>query len=206
MQSTYPLSMVKVYEDEGGYSNDAGDPGGPTNWGITIIDARKYWKPNATAEDVKDMPKSVAADIYYKHYAQPLSYDNLPAGVDYAVLDYGVNSGISRSAKVLQHIVGVPQDGIIGPLTIAAVNKYDPIHIINSIFDERVAFLKGLSTWHLFGTGWSRRCSTGRAFALNLHQHQPTVIVPKPTPPAPVVKISWLDWFKQLFNFILRRK
>src|SRR5713226_5623081 len=98
MKSTYPQAMVYIYADEGGYSNDAGDPGGPTNYGITIHDVRTYWKADATAQDVRNMPKDVAASIYQKHYADPLRYDDLPAGVDYTILDYGINSGISRAA------------------------------------------------------------------------------------------------------------
>jgi lysozyme family protein len=49
-----------------------------------------------------------------------MSCDELPSGVDYAVFDYGVNSGISRAAKVLQRLVGTDVDGEIGPNTIAA--------------------------------------------------------------------------------------
>lgn len=168
MKETYTEAMAEVYKDEGGYSNDAGDPGGPTNWGITIADARMYWKANATSEDVRNMPKSVAEDIYRKHYATPLHYDELPPGVDYAVLDYGINSGISRSAKVLQGIAGVVQDGKIGPATIAKVKTLDPESTINAIYDERLKFLRGLSTFSLFGRGWADRVTRGRAIALSL--------------------------------------
>jgi hypothetical protein len=104
MHWTYEPAMEQgVFPHEGGYTNDPRDPGGPTNWGITIYDARKYWKPTATAADVKAMPKSVAEAIYWPHYAVPLCYDDLPAGADYAALDYGINSGVSRGAKVMQH-------------------------------------------------------------------------------------------------------
>ena len=170
MKETYEEAMVQVYADEGGYSNDAGDPGGPTNYGITIHDARTYWKPNATADDVRHMPKSVAADIYEKHYATPLHYNDLPAGVDYAVLDYGINSGIGRSIRVLQRLVGAHVDGSIGPETIKDANQMDPIKLINAIYDERLHFLQNLRTWHLFGKGWGRRVNTGRALALELNK------------------------------------
>lgn len=173
MKDTYSEAVTKVFEDEGGYSNDAADPGGPTNWGITIADARMYWKPGATASDVRNMPKSVAEEIYRKHYAVPISYDLLPAGVDYAVLDYGINSGISRSARVLQGIVGVPQDAQIGPATIQAVCSRKQEEVINAIYDERLRFLKSLSTWSTFGRGWSRRCREGRALALALASKYP---------------------------------
>lgn len=168
MKETYNEAITQVFKDEGGYSNDAGDPGGPTNWGITIGDARMYWKPTATAVDVQHMPKSVAEDIMRKHYAAPLHYDVLPAGVDYAVLDYGINSGVHRSAETLQRLVGVPVDQVIGPVTVAAANKKDPKQLINQIYDERMHFLRSLSTWGTFGHGWTDRCTRGRALALSM--------------------------------------
>jgi lysozyme family protein len=167
MIDTYDEAMGKIFEDEGGYSDDAGDPGGPTMWGITIEDARTYWKKGATAQDVRHMPKSVAEKIYKKHYANPVNYDNLPPGIDYAVLDYGVNSGIRRAAVVLQRLVGVPVDGIIGPATVAACQG-DISRLINHIYDERLHFLQNLGTWHLFGRGWGRRCREGRELAQKL--------------------------------------
>lgn len=169
--STYEQAITQVFKDEGGYTNEAADPGGPTNWGITIHDARTYWKPDATAEDVKDMPKSIAENIYRDHYAKPLSYDSLPAGVDYAVLDYGINSGISKSIHTLQHILGVTEDGLVGPATISAAVNADPVHIINAIYAERLAFLKTLHNWSTYQHGWTKRCVDGRTLALQLAQH-----------------------------------
>ena len=177
MKNTYERAMKQVFEDEGGYTNDAADPGGPTNWGITIEDARMYWKTNATAEDVKNMPKSVAEDIYRKHYADPIHYDELPAGVDYSVLDYGINSGISRSIKVLQRLVNVPADGKMGPSTLSAVNAKNPKELINAIYDERLSFLQSLSTWGTFGRGWGSRCKRGRALALSMASNVPSPAV-----------------------------
>ncbi len=201
MKETRTQAMSYVYQDEGGYSNDPGDPGGPTNYGITIIDARKYWKPDATAQDVRNMPKSVAEDIYNKHYLSPLRYDDLPAGVDYAVLDYGINSGISRSAKVLQHIVGVNQDGVIGPNTLAAIHSSgrSSDYLVNRIYDERLAFLQSLHTWSIFGKGWGSRCTRGRKNALAMVNTKPTV-----TPIQPATQTT--NWFIQLIKWILRIK
>ncbi len=178
MKETYGRAMKEVYLDEGTYSNDAGDPGGPTNYGITIFDARHYWKHDATAEDVKHMPKSIAEDIYAKHYAIPLHYNDLPSGVDYAVLDYGINSGISRSARVLQRIVGAKQDGVIGEETIKDANQMDPIKLINAIYDERLRFLRSLKTYHIFRRGWEDRCKRGRALALSMAGKKPTPVGP----------------------------
>ncbi len=202
MKETRSQAMSYVYQDEGGYSNDPGDPGGPTNYGITIIDARKYWKPDATAQDVRNMPKSVAEDIYNKHYLSPLRYDDLPAGVDYAVLDYGINSGISRSAKVLQHIVSVNQDGVVGPITVSASHAYDPVHIINAIYDERLQFLQGLHTWSIFGKGWGARCARGRKNALSLVKFTSKA----PTSSAAPSRGTNVNWLVALIKFLFRIK
>lgn len=171
MKNTYEESMTRVFEDEGGYTNDKADPGGPTNFGITIADARMYWKTNATADDVKKMPKAVASDIYAKHYASPIKYDTLPAGVDYAVLDYAINSGVSRALRVL---------------SAAQLTHKNSIEIINYIYDERLAFFKRLKTWPTFGRGWEKRCISGRKLALSMAQR--TVTTAKSTTP---VHTTW---------------
>ena len=99
--SSYDEALERVLVHEGGYTNHPSDPGGPTNWGITIHDARAHWKKDATAADVRGMPLAVAKEIYRSKYWDVLRCDDLPAGVDYAVFDFGVNSGVGRSAKVL---------------------------------------------------------------------------------------------------------
>jgi lysozyme family protein len=166
--SSYDEALKRVLVHEGGYSDHPSDPGGPTNWGITIHDARAYWRKDATAADVRNMPIDVAKDIYRSKYWDAMRCDDLPAGVDYAVFDYGVNSGIARAAKVLQRFVGANVDGEIGPDTIAATAPADAAELINQICDERLAFLQSLRTWGVFGNGWGRRVREVRAAAVSM--------------------------------------
>lgn len=170
MDVNYDSILGNVLEWEGGYSNDEGDSGGPTKYGITIHDARLYWKKNATAADVRAMPLSVAKQIYRERYWTPVRGADLPSGVDYSVMDYGVNSGIARSAMVLQRIIGVADDGRIGPITLAAtkayVDKYGAKQLVAKLNDERLAFLKRLSIWGIFGRGWARRVAGVKKTAL----------------------------------------
>lgn len=162
-------SIVKCLVHEGGYTNHPSDPGGPTNWGITIFDARKHWKPGATAADVKAMPKSVAIDIYRAKYWAPIRCDEMPAGLDYALFDYGVNSGIARAGKVLRRVVGLPDDTwAVTDAVTAAVAKRDPGALIAAVCDERLRFLRSLRTWPTFGGGWGRRVAEVRAAALHM--------------------------------------
>lgn len=166
--ATYDAAMVRVFADEGGYTNDPVDPGGATNFGITIFDARKYWKANATPTDVRLMPKSVAKDIYAKHYAAPMRYNDLPAGFDYSVLDAAINSGVGRAPVWGAKALGLPPtkniNDIVGPANAAK----DKVAVIQKYWATRVSFLKGLSTFWRFGKGWMRRCTGGEAAAVKM--------------------------------------
>lgn len=165
--ATYDAAMIRVFADEGGYTNDPADPGGPTNWGITIHDARQYWKPNATEMDVKTMPKTIAADIYRKHYADPLRYNALPAGFDYSVLDAGINSGVGRAVPWACQALGVASRKIDDVVPLATLAK-DKVALIQKYWGIRLSFLRGLRTFKNFGRGWTRRCTQGEAAAVRM--------------------------------------
>lgn len=182
MKKTYPEALKRLLVHEGGYTNHPSDPGGPTNHGITIHDYRKYVKSNATASDVRAMPLAVAKTIYKAKYWDAQRCDELSAGVDYAIFDYGVNSGIGRSRKVLQRVVGVKDDGVIGPETMKAVLSRDPAKLVNAICDERLAFLKRLRTWPVFGKGWGSRVYGVRTYGLKLATGAVSLEVPIPAP------------------------
>lgn len=185
--SSYDEALKRLLVHEGGYSNHPSDPGGPTNWGITIHDYRRYVNLNATAADVRSMPVEVAKRIYRSKYWNALRCDELPAGVDYAVLDYGVNSGIGRAAKVLRRLVGLASNSsAMTDEVVAAVGRCDSKNLINAICDERLRFLHGLRTWSVFGNGWGRRVREVRAAALAMSAKAPGKPRPasKPVPGA----------------------
>ena len=172
--SSYDEALARLLVHECGFSNHPSDPGGPTNWGITIFDARAYWKKDATAADVRDMPVEVAKDIYRSKYWGAMRCDELPAGIDYAAFDYGVNSGIGRSGRVLRRVIGLTgETSAITDEVIATANRCNAAVVIDAICDERLAFLQGLRTWPTFGNGWGRRVREVRAAALAMTRTAP---------------------------------
>jgi lysozyme family protein len=175
MRSRFDQCLERVLAHEGGYTNDPRDPGGPTNFGVTIYDYRKYVKPGATAADVKHMSLADAKRIYRSKYWDALDCDDLPAGVDYIVFDYGVNSGIGRAGKVLRRVLGLSDtDWRVGADVIAALERAEPSKVIAAISDERLQFLKSLRTWSAFGVGWGRRVAEVKAFSLELARNHAT--------------------------------
>lgn len=167
--SSYDAALARLLAHEGGYSNDAADPGGPTNFGITIFDYRKYVKPDATAADVRAMKLDEAKAIYRAKYWAAQRCDELPAGVDYAVFDYGVNSGIGRSGRVLRRCLKLSDtSAAVTGEVIAAARAADAKALVMAICEERLRFLQRLSTWSVFGRGWGRRVAEVKTFSLQL--------------------------------------
>ena len=167
--TSYDESLRRLLMHEGGYTNHPSDPGGPTNFGITIYDYSKYVMPGATAAAVRAMTLTEAKGIYRAKYWDAQRCDELPAGVDYAVFDYGVNSGVGRSGKVLRRLLKLADNtSTINDAVIAAARQADARMLTAAICDERLRFLMSLKTWGVFGKGWGRRVAEVKAASLAL--------------------------------------
>lgn len=174
-RDNYQAVMAEIYKHEGGYVDHPKDPGGATNMGITF-NVLKAWRGKPiTKDDVKKLTKAEAGLIYEANYWNKIKGDSLPIGVDLAVMDPAVNSGVSRGAKWLQAALGVKQDGEIGPATLKALEGKHPDVIINTICDVRMGFLRGLKTWPTFGKGWTSRVESVRKKALAMAKTAPPV-------------------------------
>lgn len=164
---TYDEALRRLLVHEGGYTNHPSDPGGPTNFGITIHDYRKYINVAGTATDVRNMSVQQAKAIYKSKYWNAMRCDDLPSGVDYAIFDYGVNSGTGRAPKVLKRVLGLDaSNSAVTAEVIISAKKRDAKALVEAICGERLRFLQALSTWPTFGAGWGRRVKEVRQAGL----------------------------------------
>lgn len=159
--------LPRILKQEGGWSNDPIDPGGPTNKGIILRVYAAYLGRQPTLDVVpllKNIPDDHLRDIYRRNYWQLVRGDELPPGVDLAVFDYGVNSGPATSIRKLQQCLAamtgrpVKVDGHLGPVTMEAIRCVDHRELISRFMDSRRAYLRSLRTFWRFGRGWMRRC------------------------------------------------
>lgn len=159
---------------EGGYVNHPKDPGGATNRGVIqrVYDGYRRRKGLPT-QSVRAISDDEVREIYRTQYWNAVRGDDLPAGVDLAVWDFGVNSGPSRAIKYLQRILGVRQDGKIGEVTLAAVAERDPRELAVKLCNDRLAFVMRLRTWPTFGKGWKRRIDSVRTAAARMAMNAP---------------------------------
>jgi len=160
--------MARLLAHEGGYVWHAEDPGGETNLGVTRAVYEQYAGRQVMDGEMEGLTHDDVYPIYKENYWDRVRGDDLPSGVDWAVFDWGVNSGTSRAAKALQRIVGVEQDGGIGPMTLQAVASIEPVDIVDQMHYMREGFYRSLSTFDTFGRGWLRRNDETKEQALGL--------------------------------------
>lgn len=182
-QTNQARALALVLAHEGGFSDHPRDPGGATMRGVTqaVYDATRQSLGQPT-RSVRRITQAEIASIYEQQYWDRANCDRLPSGLDYAIFDYAVNSGVSRAAKDLQRVLGVTADGIIGIGTLNAINRADVRDTINALCDRRMAFLRSLRTFGTFGRGWTSRVSGVRSAALQMAGTQAGTIHPVKSP------------------------
>jgi len=142
-----------ILKHEGGYVNDPRDPGGETKFGI----AKKFY-PN---EDIANLTEARAVEIYTKEYWNKCKCDELNIGVALYVFDTAVNQGVGFAIKMLQSVLGVTADGVIGVQTIKAANGVSASAILSDMSKIRVARYMNNKNFAIYGKGWlAREAST----------------------------------------------
>lgn len=190
MKSNYPACLAEVLKWEGGWSNHPSDPGGATMKGVTQKTYDTYrGKSGKAKQSVKYISEAELQDIYRRNYWDAINGDNLPSGVDLAVFDFAVNSGPGRAVKYF--------NGVNGPSARTT---------INALCDKRMAFLRGLGTWKVFGKGWTNRVEGVRTKALRMASGaavapiRPVPATPVPQTPAAAPRPSLWARIKALFK------
>ncbi len=155
--SLYLDLVDRVLSHEGGYVNDPNDPGGETKWGIS---KRSYPHLN-----IKDLTRQDAIAIYQRDFWQRVQGDKLPVPFVFQALDAAVNHGIGNAVRWMQRAAGVADDGVIGPVTLAAVARQEPADLVLNFNAERLEFYAKLQTFDHFGRGWTRRVAKNLRYA-----------------------------------------
>jgi len=167
MQQTWPQAYGFVRKSEGGNDDDKADHGGRTSRGIT---QREYdaWrvKQGLPLQDVWLASEQEIETIYHDNYWEP-NCDALPAGPDYLLFDFNVNAGPHRATVTLQRALGIADDGIFGPKTLAAVQSANASDLIEKFSAEKISFYEALNQPR-FIHGWLNRVAEVKANALTM--------------------------------------
>jgi lysozyme family protein len=167
-RNNFKNCLPVILKHEGGWADHPRDPGGATMKGITLATFRRY-KPGASKQELRAISDEDVARIYRDGYWSPVRGEDLQAGVDLAVFDFGVNSGPNRAAKHLQAVAGVKQDGAVGAVTLTALSGKRGDDVVKKLCARRLSFVRGLRTFDVFGKGWSRRIAEIEALGVSMH-------------------------------------
>ena len=167
-RDNFAVCIAEILQMEGGFVNNPADPGGATNLGITKATLEAFRESQVTEDDVRNLTKDEAQEIYRAKYWNVMRCNDLPPGIDLMVFDFGVNAGPQRSVKLLQKSAGVTTDGSVGPITLAAVRAADPAALIARFAQGRMDHYRSLPTFETFGRGWTNRTEAIRAAALRM--------------------------------------
>lgn len=164
--ANFEKALDFVLRFEGGYVDHPADPGGATNMGITRATLGSWRGRAVSKQDVRALKRTEAAMIYKAQYWNAAHCAELPPGVDVAVFDLAVNSGVSRAIRLLQRALRVTEDAHFGPKTAAACRTMAASMLVRKLCTERRVFLQQLSTFPVFGRGWLARVTALEALAL----------------------------------------
>ena len=121
-------AFEEVVLNEGGYklTDIKQDRGGQTYAGIS----RKFhphWPGWSYIDRDQAPPVSLVRAFYKDEFWDRLRCDEIEdESIAMSLFDFGVNAGWRVSAKLAQVVLGLTPDGVIGPKSIAEINRADP--------------------------------------------------------------------------------
>lgn len=181
-----------ILEREGGFVSDPKDPGGATNYGISLrflqtIDpamADLDEDGDVDVDDIFALSPELARAFYRQFFYQPMEIHKYPAPLGAAMLDMAVNMGKARAGRILQEALNrcgaaVAVDGIVGPKTRTALMFFDPMEVLRTVLLIRVFVYADLCRQnhdlHRFFYGWVERVRHLEAFCMDLEKRRATV-------------------------------
>jgi lysozyme family protein len=159
---SFESALSEVLLTEGGYVDHPDDRGGPTNFGITQKTLSDFLGREATVDEVKNLDIDTVRKIYKSNYWDRLRLSFIiDSRLSDIIFDQAVNRGTRRVAEQIQRVVGVKQDGIIGPLTLKAINNMDSkkmlLNFIKQSQDAYVSIVTHNPSQLVFLSGWIKR-------------------------------------------------
>lgn len=164
----------EIVAREGGFVNDPDDPGGATNFGVTIGTVRRLGLDltgdgQVSEADVRALTRAQAVAIFLEHYYRRPGIAALPEALQPSVFDMYVNAG-GNAVRILQRLLGemghdLTADGVIGPQTIRAAQaayQAAPDHLADAYGIARRNYYYALADSRPASRKYARRRDGGK--------------------------------------------
>jgi len=164
-----------VRSTEGGLVDHPDDPGGVTNFGISLryaasvgdIDGDGYDEFDfnldgaVTATDIRQMTPDQADRHYERLYFKWRIDEIAEPAIAIKIYDYHFPVGPSGAGRIVQRALracglSLKEDGVMGSKTIAAVNSTKPAYLMIALMCEGAGYFRALKS-RSFEAGWLNR-------------------------------------------------
>lgn len=169
MSLTFDEAFKRLIGHEGKFTNDRNDRG---NWTTGIISkgelkGTKFGISAMTYPDIdiKNLTLEKAKSIYKRDWWDKINAEDLHPSILFQVWDFAINAGMGTAKRKLQKAVGATEDGIIGKVTIQAIKESDLNDILLKFNAERLKYYTSLTTWPIYGKGWTNRVAQQLIYA-----------------------------------------
>ena len=126
---------------EGGWSNRPTDKGGPTMMGVTLATFRQYFGAEKTIADLRNITEDQWMYIFKNKYWDWMQADKIQnQSVAELCVDMLWMSGQITAIKKIQAALGCTVDGVVGPKTLAAINR-DSAYAFHALWTMRYDWL-----------------------------------------------------------------
>jgi lysozyme family protein len=137
----FSKALSYALRHEGGWADDPDDPGGATNFGITLRVAQRHGIKDKEA--LRAISKGEVEKIYEADYWRFGDFND--QRVASKVFDMCVNMGLSQGVKYLQKALSVKIDGVCGPATTAAANIRDGGLLLQALIEASMDHYQGIA-------------------------------------------------------------
>lgn len=165
-----------VLKHEGGFADNKNDPGGATNYGVSLrflkaagVDINNDGVVDET--DIVALTKEKARTIYKKFWWDEYNYNAIhDLQIARKIFDLSINMGAKSSHKILQRAINefseksIIVDGILGKITLNETNRISidrPKDLLEEIKQKATHFYIDLcernKSLHCFLDGWLNR-------------------------------------------------
>lgn len=158
-------AIRKVLSWEGGYANDPDDTGGETMRGVTMNTYKEYCRkkglPAPTSKDLRNISYSTILDLADTLFWSRIKGNDINnQSIADLCFDCVWGSG-NGYIKVIQQVLGVKADCVVGPITINKINSWNPQRdLFNKLWNRRKTYLEGCKTAWKYLRGWMNRLNS----------------------------------------------
>jgi lysozyme family protein len=169
MQENLKPSLVWCRANEGGFAlrpplpdGTGGEPGGAVNRGVSMLVLEEYCKkhgmPPPTIDDLRKLTDANADAIYEEMFAKPIRFDELPAGLDFVMLDTAIMEGVKGSILLLQQALDLKSvTGALDIVTWQVVTRCDVQWTVAKLIILHMSKKMHSPSVSKFGPGWGDR-------------------------------------------------